>query len=131
MNTAGAVVGILYDPGSGSAAPTTFLPSGLVVGVADDLRSRQMVLHGWLGVSGADAPAGGGALVQFVDPKGPAAGHVVAGQVIVGVDSLPVRTMAELRARLYILDPGNPVSLSLEQPTGAKVVADVILAGSS
>ena len=49
----------------------------------------------------------------------------------VGVDSLPVRTMAELRARLYVLDPGDPVALSLEQPSGTKVVTDVVLAGSS
>ena len=131
LTTTGAVIGILYDPAPGSATATTFLPSGLVVGVADELRSHQRVLHGWLGISGADAPAGGGAEVASVDPNGPAAGHVAAGQVVVGVDSLPVRTMAELRARLYVLDPGDPVALSLEQPTGAKVVTDVILAGSS
>ena len=131
LDTAGAVVGILYDPALGSGGSTTFLPSGLVVGVADQLRSQQKVLHGWLGVSGTDAAAGSGAKVESVDPKGPAVGHVSAGQVIVGVDSLPVRTMAELRARLYVLAPGDSVALSVEQPTGARLVVDVTLSGSS
>jgi S1-C subfamily serine protease len=131
LNAAGAVVGILYAPGPAAGAPTTFLPSGLVVGVADDLRSRQRVRHGWLGVSGADAANGDGAMVQAVDPKGPAAGHVAAGEEVVGVDGSPVRTMAELRQRLYVLDPGEAVTLSLVQPDGHWAVADVTLARSS
>jgi S1-C subfamily serine protease len=131
LDSAGAVVGILYPQPSSTGATTTFLPSELVTGVADDLRSRQKVLHGWLGISGTDAPSGGGALVDSVDPKGPSAGRVLTGLVIVGVDSLPVRTMAELRARLYVLDPGQPVTLSVQQASGAKQVVDVTLAGSS
>jgi len=38
--------------------------------------------------------------------------------------------MAELRARLYVLPPGTPVTLSVEQPAGTKVV-DVTLGTSS
>ena len=56
------MLGILYDPDPGTA-PATFLPSDLVVGVADDLRSQNRVVHGWLGVQGTDAPDGGGAKV--------------------------------------------------------------------
>ena len=40
LNASGDVVGILYDANPGGTAPATFLPSQLVVGVADDLRSR-------------------------------------------------------------------------------------------
>ncbi len=130
LNSDGGVVGILYDPDPGTSSPVAFLPSDLVVGVADDLRSSTRVVHGWLGVSGTDAPNASGAKVESVQADGPAAGRLEAGQVIVAVDALPVRTMAELRARLYVLAPGASIALSVQQASGTKVV-DVTLSGSS
>jgi len=130
LNASGDVVGILYDTNPGSAGPATFLPSQLVVGVADDLRSRSRVVHGWLGVGGSDAPSGGGARVVTVTADSPAQGKLSVGQVIVGVNAMPVRTMAELRARLYVLAPGAAVALSVQQAAGTKVV-DLTLGGSS
>ncbi len=123
------MVGILYDPDPGTA-PATFLPSDLVVGVADDLRSQDRVVHGWLGVQGTDAPGGTGARVEQVQSGGPAAGRLQVGELIVAVDATPVRTMAELRARLYVLAPGADIALSVQQPSGTKVV-DVTLGQSS
>ena len=61
---------------------------------------------------------------------GPASGVLQAGQLIVAVDSTPVRTMAELRALLYVLPPGTPITLSVQQPAGTKVV-DITLGTSS
>jgi S1-C subfamily serine protease len=127
LNSTGNVVGILYGPGS--TEPTTFLPTQLVVGVADDLRSASKVVHGWLGVDGGDV-AGGGALVQTVDASGPAAGHLQSGDVIHAVNSVPVRTMAELRARLYVLAPGTTVGVSVQEGSTNRVVS-VTLGGSS
>jgi S1-C subfamily serine protease len=124
----GAVLGILYNPEPGSS-PATFLPSDLVVGVADELRSKNRVVHGWLGMQGTDAP-GGGAKVAEVQSGGPASGVLQVGQLIVAVDSTPVRTMAELRARLYVLPPGTPITLSVQQPVGTKIV-DITLGTSS
>ncbi len=69
LNAGGAVVGILYAA-AGTASPETFLPSQLVVGVANDLRSSDRVVQGWLGVSGSDAPGGAGATVEQVESKG-------------------------------------------------------------
>jgi len=100
------------------------------VGVADDLRSSTRVVHGWLGVSGTDAPNGSGARVETVSTSGPAEGKLAVGQVIVGVNAMPVRTMAELRARLYVLAPGAGVAVSVQQSSGTKVV-DLTLGGSS
>jgi S1-C subfamily serine protease len=100
------------------------------VGVADDLRSGDKVIHGWLGVSGTDAGNSTGAKVASVDPKGPAAGRLQAGQVIVALNAQPVRTMAELRARLYVLAPGAPVAVSVQGASGVKVV-DLTLGSSS
>jgi putative serine protease PepD len=129
LDDEGAVLGILYDPDPGSS-PATFLPSDLVVGVADDLRSQDRVVHGWLGMQGTNGPDGDGARVAEVQSGGPASGVLQVGQLIVAVDSTPVRTMAELRARLYVLPPGTAVTLSVQQPTGPKVV-DVTLGTSS
>jgi S1-C subfamily serine protease len=46
------------------------------------------------------------------------------------VNATPVRTMAEVRALLYVLPPGTAISLSVQQPAGTKVV-DVTLGTSS
>jgi S1-C subfamily serine protease len=129
LDDGGAVLGILYNPDPGSSS-ATFLPSDLVVGVADDLRSQDRVVHGWLGVQGTDGPDGDGAKVAEVQSGGPASGVLQVGQLIVAVDSTPVRTMAELRARLYVLPPGTAVTLSVQQPAGTKVV-DITLGTSS
>jgi S1-C subfamily serine protease len=98
--------------------------------VADDLRSQNRVVHGWLGVQGTDAPDGGGAQVAQVQSGGPAAGRLQVGQLITAVNATPVRTMAEVRALLYVLPPGTAISLSVQQPAGTKVV-DVTLGTSS
>ena len=100
------------------------------MGVADDLRSQNRVVHGWLGVQGTDAPDDAGARVAQVQSGGPASGRLQAGQLIVAVDATPVRSMAELRGRLYVLPPGTRVKLSVQQPAGTKVV-NVTLGTSS
>jgi S1-C subfamily serine protease len=129
LDAQGAVLGILYGPSAGTS-PATFLPSDLVVGVADDLRSQNRVVHGWLGVEGTDAPGSGGAQVASVQSGGPASGHLQVGQRIVALDTTPVRSMAELRALLYVLPPGTKVTLSVQMPAGTKTV-DVTLGTSS
>jgi S1-C subfamily serine protease len=129
LNASGSVVGIRYDADPGTS-PATFLPSELVVGVADDLRSQNRVVHGWLGVQGTDAPGDGGAKVAQVQSGGPASGRLQVGQLIVAVNSTPVRSMAEVRALLYVLSPGTAITLSVQQPAGTKVV-DVTLGTSS
>ncbi len=133
LNARGSVVGMLYDDAksvgaTASGAPSTFLPSDLVVGVANELRSQNRVVHGWLGVQGTDAPGGAGAKVALVTSGGPAAGRLQVGQLITAVNATPVRSMAELRAVLYVLPPGAAVSLSVQQPAGT---VDVTLGTSS
>jgi putative serine protease PepD len=117
LNASGAVIGILCQPVPGSSA-VTFLPTQLVVGVADDLRSGNRVMPGVLGVQGSDVPGGAGAKLMTVPSGTPAWGHLQAGEVITAVNELPVRTFAELRARLYVLQPGTPVTLSVQDAPG-------------
>jgi S1-C subfamily serine protease len=121
LNASGAVVGILYAPAS-TAATASFLPTQLVVGVADDLRAGDTGPRAWLGVSGSSVPGGAGAKVASIDAGGPSVGHLQAGQVIVAVNSQPVRTMAELRGRLYVLSPGITVTLSVQTGLGDRAV---------
>ena len=128
LDAQGAVVGLLDGPAGGA----TFLPANLVVGVADALRSGDKVVHGWLGISGGDAATGSGAAVESVTTGGPADhARIVPGQVIEAVDAAPVRTMAELRSRLYVLAPGSAVSLSVTRPGGGVGVVTVRLGSSS
>jgi S1-C subfamily serine protease len=117
LNANGAVIGILCQPAPGSPA-VTFLPTQLVVGVADDLRSGSRVVPGVLGVQGSDVPGGAGAKLMTVPSGTPAWGHLQVGEVITAVNQLPVRTFAELRARLYLLQPGTPVTLTVAGAPG-------------
>jgi S1-C subfamily serine protease len=130
LNTAGQVIGILYGTGSaGSVKPSVYLPSELVLGVADDLRSSGRVAHGWLGVEGSDATTTSGAAVAAVDAASPAVGRLHPGEVIVDMGTAPVRSMAELRARLYVLAPATTVALTVLDGAVTSVV-DVTLSAS-
>jgi serine protease Do len=129
-----------------------FLPAQLVVGVADALAAGGQVQHGWLDVEGEDAPtrslpttststagassvpasttttavvgrATRGALVLKVAPNGASAHVLRAGDVILGVDGAPVRSMAELRSRLYVLKPGTRVKLEISRGGATATVA--------
>ena len=53
-------------------------------------------------------------------PSGtPAWGHLRPGEVITAVNEQPVRTFAELRSRLYVLQPGTPVTLTVAGAPGS------------
>jgi S1-C subfamily serine protease len=69
-------------------------------------------------------------VVQTVAATGPAAKVLRAGDVIQAVNALPVRTMAELRARLYVLAPGATVAVSVQEGDDIRVV-NLTLGGSS
>jgi serine protease Do len=122
LNSSGSVLGIYYDGDSPQAGAPTFLPTQLVLGVADDLRSDGRVSQGWLGINGSNAAGQGGVAVAKVMAGSPAAGHLLPGDVIAGLDSVPIRTMADLRGRLYVLAPSTPVTLSVRRGTSSDVV---------
>jgi serine protease Do len=111
----GAVLGMFAHPSSGP--DQLFIPTDLLLGVSTDLATTGRVAHGWLDVDGANLPTstapGAGALVDRVVAPGPSANRLQVGDVIVAVDGLAVRSMAELRARLYLLAAGTPVTLEI------------------
>ncbi len=133
LNASGSVMGILCDPQSPTTSAATFLPTQLVLGVADDLRSGSRVVPGWLGVAGSDVTGGAGAKVVSIYSGSPAAGRLEVGEVIVAINAKPVRTFAELRSRLYVLSPGSTAQLSVQGAPGTSgiKVVNVTLSRSS
>jgi S1-C subfamily serine protease len=136
LDPGGAVLGILDGAIGGTSGTHVFLPEQLVLGVADQLVATGTVRHGWLDVSGRSAATTvashhvvAGAVVGAVDPQGAAAGVLRSGDVIVGVSGAPVRNMAELRTRLYVLPPGASVTLDVWRGTELLTVP-VELAGT-
>jgi S1-C subfamily serine protease len=125
LNQEGAVIGILYSTGPSS----TYLPTQLVLGVADDLRSTGRVVHGWLGVEGATASGSSGVRVAALMAGSPAAGLLHPGDVVMALGSVPLRSMADLRARLYVMAPRSKVGLSVLNGASTHVV-DVTLGAS-
>jgi S1-C subfamily serine protease len=127
VDPSGAVIGIY---GARAAdGDLLFIPSDLVQSVSRKLAAGGPVDHGWLDVAAVDlppAPAGfgvQGAVVSAVASGGAADAALRPGDVIMAVDGQPVRSMAELRARLYVEPPGASVTLRvLRQGAPASVV---------
>ncbi len=115
------VVGL--DDGEGQGV---FLPSELVLGVARQLAADGQVHHGWLGLTGWSRR---GAVVATVSPGGPSAGRLEPGDVIVAVDGTSVRSLAELRERLYVLAPATTARLGVLRH-GIELHVDVALGAS-
>ena len=125
LNQSGDVIGILYDSGPSAS----FLPTQLVLGVADDLRSTGHVSHGWLGVQGMTASGFGGARVAALMKGSPATGLLHPGDVVTAMGSVPIRSMADLRGRLYVTAPDSRIGLSVADGSTTRVV-DVTLSAS-
>jgi S1-C subfamily serine protease len=100
-----------------------------VLGVADDLRSTGHVSHGWLGVQGMTATGGGGARVAALMKGSPATGLLHPGDVVTAMGSVPIRSMADLRGRLYVMAPDSRIGLSVADGSTTRVV-DVTLSAS-
>ena len=116
LNEGGAVMGILdRQEVSGGQPLGVFIPSALALGVAQQLAGSGHVEHGWLGIAGSDSPDKSGVKVLNVFPGMPAySAGITAGDVLKDVDDKPIGTIADLQARLYVLTPGNTVTLDVE-----------------
>jgi len=118
MESNGAVVGLLDKSGVSSGTGAVFLPGEFVFQVAQELMvDGGQVLHGWLGIKGADSGSARrkGAVITAVDPAGPSKGYLEAGDVIESINGRRVRTMADLKSRLYLLAPGSWVELQVKR----------------
>jgi len=145
INQAGAVTGIMDTTTTMKGRRVSvFLPADLVVGVATQLIATGSVRHGWLGVDASDvsapsSPPGatttstaatGGALVDTVQPDGAAArAGIQVGDSIVAIDGRPVRSLADLRTRLYADPPGSTLTVTYDR-NGATATVGVELTGT-
>jgi S1-C subfamily serine protease len=120
VDASGAVIGITTavadEPGGRFGFAT---PIDLAHRVADELLATGKVVHGWLGVHGADLTAaeadeldlsGGGAVVRDIAPDSPAAtAGLLADDVITHVGANRVRTASALVVALREHRPGETV----------------------
>jgi S1-C subfamily serine protease len=75
------------------------------------------------------ATSTGAARVLGVTVHGAAWGRVLPGDTIVAINSVRVRTMADVGSILYTSSPGQPVDVTVHRG-GRTIVVDVTLAAS-
>jgi S1-C subfamily serine protease len=149
INRAGDVAGIMDTTTTMKGRRVSvFLPADLVVGVAAQLIATGSVQHGWLGVNASDLTASTsppdastattaasgttrGALVDTVQSGGAAArAGIQVGDSIVDINGRPVRSLADLRTRLYAEPPGASLTVTYTR-AGTPSTVGVELTGAS
>ena len=130
LDNHGRVLGILDGQMNlGNDTIGLFVPAPLAEGVALELAKTHQVDHGWLGVECTDPVTPGsvgttpGAEVTTILPGSPALkAGLEPGDVVVGVDTHPVDSVADLKERLYTVSPGTTVQLEVEHGASHSVV---------
>jgi serine protease Do len=126
ISTDGAVVGVttaIISPSGGSVGLGFAIPAETVASVVAELQAHGRVNRGYLGIEvqamtpalarallGRDSPAG--ALITAVEPKGPSAGELLVGDVLLRIGSTPV-TFPSLGKITVRLAPGATVDASV------------------
>ena len=134
VDTRGSVAGLLESVGvAHGLTVSVFLPAQLVSHVVQQLVDSGQVDQGWLGVDvrstvGTPASAAGAVVVAVAADSPAALGGLADGDVITGVDGLPVRSSADLVTDLYALGPETPVNIDYRSPTSGSTYASVVLA---
>jgi len=120
----GSVIGIL-DGQTNSAGDTlgAFVPAPLAEGVAMELAQTHRVDHGWLGVVCADDGPAGATVTEILPGSPAAAAGLRSGDVVVGVDTHAVSSVADLQQRLYTVAPGTTVRLDVAHGAGDDVLS--------
>jgi serine protease Do/serine protease DegQ len=118
VNLKGELVGInsaIIGPSGGNVGIGFAVPSVLAKAVMDQLVRYGEVRRGRLGIAMQD-PVGGteGALIANVQADSPAAAAgLEKGDVVTELNGRPVRSAAELRARLGVVPAGDTVELQV------------------
>jgi len=126
LSTDGTVVGVtstILSPSGGSVGLGFAIPAETVASVVSELETHGRVSRGYLGIEvqamtralaqallGRDSTAG--ALITNVEPQGPSAGSLLAGDVLLSIGSTPV-TIANLGKVAVRLTPGTRVDASV------------------
>ena len=108
--------------------PSAFVPATFLELLAQRIVLGNTVGHGWLQLEGTAATAGG-AHVVAVTYRGASWGAVRPGDTLVAIDSMRVRTMADIGSILYTSSPGQILVLTVVHDGQVRNV-DVTLAAS-
>jgi S1-C subfamily serine protease len=108
------------------------IPVDLVQRVTDEIIETGEVRHAFLGISGRpfieDAPDGAqipaGAEIDEINPEGGAADRagLEAGDVIVAIEGIEIRTMSDLVVQLRLYRVGETIDLEVQRPDGIVIV---------
>jgi serine protease Do len=140
VNLEGELVGIntaILSRSGGAQGIGFAVPSNMVEPIRDQIAEHGRVRRGWLGVAIQDLTpelarnleldAMRGVLVSDVMEGGPAArAQLQAGDVVVEVDGRPTRSMAQLRNRIALTEPGTKTRLSVLRDGEEREIAVVL-----
>ena len=126
LSSDGAVIGVttaILSPSGGSVGLGFAIPAETVASVVAELKAHGRVNRGYLGIEvqamtpalarvllGRDAPAG--ALITAVEPQGPAARALMAGDVLLSLGATPV-TFASAGKIAVRLAPGTTLDATV------------------
>ena len=119
VNLKGELVGIntaIIGPAGGNVGIGFAVPAFIAQAVMDQLIRYGEMRRGRLGLSMQDVTGGEGAAVAEVQPDSPALqAGLRKGDVIIAFNARPVRSAAELRARLGVMPVGETVELRVQR----------------
>jgi serine protease Do/serine protease DegQ len=126
INLRGELVGIntaIIGPSGGNVGIGFAVPSFIAQAVMAQLIRYGEVRRGRLGVGMQDLVGGEGALLAEVQPDSPAAqAGLRKGDVVTAFNGRPVRSAAELRARLGVIPAGETVELRVQRGKETRVL---------
>jgi serine protease Do len=139
LSSDGAVIGVttaILSPSGGSVGLGFAIPAETVASVVAELKAHGRVNRGYLGIEvqamtpalarvllGRDAPAG--ALITAVEPQGPAARALLAGDVLLSLGATPV-TFASAGKIAVRLAPGTTLDATVFRDGGELSLAVTI-----
>jgi serine protease Do/serine protease DegQ len=119
VNLKGELIGIntaIIGPAGGNVGIGFAVPSVIARAVMDQLIRFGEVRRGRLGLGMTDPPAGEGAAIAELQDNSPAArAGLRKGDVVTALNGRPVRSAAELRARLGVIPVGESVELRVRR----------------
>jgi serine protease Do/serine protease DegQ len=126
INLKGELVGIntaIIGPAGGNVGIGFAVPSFIAQAVMSQLIRFGEVRRGQLGLSMTDVVGAEGATIAEVQPNSPAAqAGLRKGDVVNALNGRPVRSAAELRARLGVMPAGETVELRVQRGKGSQVL---------
>ena len=107
LNKQGAVIGILYQAGAyvRPSSPPSWCSAWPTTSARPDGSRTAGSACG-----APTAPGSGGAEVAQLMTGSPATGLLQPGDVVVALGSVPIRSMADLRGRLYVMAPNSKIA---------------------